>query len=78
MSKTNSEVSKEERDHITIDEEKLYVDEMDDNQKVLVVHLKDLTDKVGNAEYALTQLQFARQGFVNALKESITSDIPDE
>ena len=78
MSKTNSEVSKEERDHIIIDEEKLYVDEMDDTQKVLVVHLKDLTDKVANAEYALTQLQFARQAFVNALKESITADIPDE
>ena len=78
MSKTNNEVDKQERDFVEIDKEKFYIDEMDDNQKSMVIHLKDLTDKVSTNEYAMTQLQFARQAFVNALKESFLVEVIDD
>ena len=69
---------KEERESVTIDEKLYYIDEMDTNQQAMVIHLKDLTDKVNNNEYAMTQLQFARQAFVNALKESFLVEIIDD
>ena len=69
---------KKERDSVMIDENKYYIDEMDTNQQGMVIHLKDLTDKINNNEYAMTQLQFARQAFVNALKESFLVEIIDD
>ena len=71
-------MSKKARDSIIIDEKKYYIDEMDDNQKGMVIHLQDLTEKVSTNEYAMTQLQFARQAFVNALKESFLVEVIDD
>ena len=61
-----------------IDDDKHYIDEMDDKQKTIVVHIDDLNAKLGELEYNGTQLQFARQGFINALKESYLVEIIDD
>ena len=75
-----SEIEKktEEREFLVIYDEKLYIDEMDDNQKGMVIHIKDLNEKIGNNEFSMTQLQFARQAFVNALKESFFVEVIDD
>ena len=71
-------MNKKKRDSIIIDEKKYYIDEMDDNQKGMVIHIKDLNEKIGNNEFSMTQLQFARQAFVNALKESFIVEVIDD
>ena len=71
-------MNKKKRDSIIIDEKKYYIDEMDDNQKGMVIHIKDLNEKIGNNEFSMTQLQFARQAFVNALKESFFVEAIDD
>ena len=71
-------MNKKKRDSIIIDEKKYYIDEMDDNQKGMVIHIKDLNEKIGNNEFSMTQLQFARQAFVNALKESFFVEVFDD
>lgn len=71
-------MNKKKRDSIIIDEKKYYIDEMDDNQKGMVIHIKDLNEKIGNNEFSMTQLQFARQAFVNALKESFFVEVIDD
>ena len=71
-------MNKKKRDSIIIDEKKYYIDEMDDNQKGMVIHIKDLNEKIGNNEFSMTQVQFARQAFVNALKESFFVEVIDD
>ena len=71
-------MNKKKRDSIIIDEKKYYIDGMDDNQKGMVIHIKDLNEKIGNNEFSMTQLQFARQAFVNALKESFFVEVIDD
>ena len=71
-------MNKKKRDSIIIDEKNYYIDEMDDKQKGMEIHIKDLNEKIGNNEFSMTQLQFARQAFVNALKESFFVEVIDD
>ena len=77
MSK-EKKVGEEERKFIMIDDEKHYIDEMDDNQKGMVVHIDDLNGRLDQIEYTKTQLTFGRQAFVNALKESYLVEVIDD
>ena len=75
MSKPNNI---EERESVVIDDETYYVDEMDDNQKGMVIHIRDLNEKIAHAEFTQTQIKFAHQAFVNALKESFFVEVIDD
>ena len=77
MSK-EKKVGEEERKFIMIDDVKHYIDEMDDNQKGMVVHIDDLNGRLDQIEYTKTQLTFGRQAFVNALKESYLVEVIDD
>jgi len=70
MATAKKEINGEERKYIMIDDEKYYIDEMNDTQKNMVFHIDDLTGKIANFELVLAQHQMSKQAFVNALKES--------
>ena len=70
MATAKKETNGEERKYIMIDDEKYYIDEMDDTQKNMVFHIDDLTSKITNFELVLAQHQMSKQAFVNTLKES--------
>ena len=42
-----------------------------DEQKGMVAHINDLSQKIGGAQFQLTQLQVAKDAFVQILKNSL-------
>ena len=63
---------------LDIDGEKYFVDELNDDQKMMVQHLSDLNRKIDGATFNLQQLQFGRQAFIDALKASLNEKSSDE
>ncbi len=63
---------------LDIDGEKYFVDELNDDQKLMVQHLSDLNRKIDGATFNLQQLQFGRQAFIDALKASLNEKSSDE
>ena len=63
---------------LDIDGEKYFVDEINDDQKLMVQHLSDLNRKIDGATFNLQQLQFGRQAFIDALKASLNEKSSDE
>lgn len=43
-----------------------------DEQKGMVAHINDLNQKIGGAQFQLTQLQVAKDAFIQILKNSLT------
>ena len=69
---------KEKKPFLDIDGEKYFVDELNDDQKLMVQHLSDLNRKIDGATFNLQQLQFGRQAFIDALKASLNEKSSDE
>ena len=63
---------------LDIDGEKYFVDELNDDQKLMVQHLSDLNRKIDGATFNLQQLQFGRQAFIDALKASLNEKSSDK
>lgn len=42
-----------------------------DEQKGMVAHINDLNQKIGAAQFQLTQLQVAKDAFIGILKQSL-------
>ena len=59
---------------ITINDKDYIEDELTDNQKVIINHIKDLDRKIGSAQFNLDQLHVGKQAFVNMLATSLESD----
>jgi hypothetical protein len=59
---------------ITINDKDYNEDELTDNQKVIINHIKDLDRKIGSAQFNLDQLHVGKQAFVNMLATSLESD----
>ncbi len=59
---------------ITIDEVEYNVEDFTDEQKVLINHVMDLDRKIGSTKFNLDQLNVGRGAFMNALKDTLTSD----
>ena len=49
----------------------LGIDDMNDEQKVMVSHIADLTRKMETMNFNMQQLEFGKQAFVNALKKTL-------
>ena len=47
------------------------IDDMNDEQKVMVSHIADLTRKMETMNFNMQQLEFGKQAFVNALKKTL-------
>ena len=55
---------------ITINDKDYTEDQLTDQQKVMVNHIKDLDRKVGSAQFNLDQLHVGKQAFVDMLIKS--------
>lgn len=62
---------KQEKTPITIDGVEYFYEDLTQEQQTIVNHISDLTRKVQSSEFNLQQLNFGKQAFVNALKQSL-------
>ena len=61
----------EEKKVITIDEIEYTEDQLSDEAKVCINHIGSLDQKIGSAQFNLTQLQGGREFFMARLKEAL-------
>jgi len=59
---------------VTIDDKEYNVNELTQEQVAMVNHVADLDRKLSSAQFNLTQLQFGRDAFMNALTTSLKSN----
>jgi len=67
----------EEKKVITIDDVEYTEDQLSDESKVCINHIGSLDQKIGSAQFNLTQLQVGRQAFMDMLKSSLEAK-PEE
>ena len=68
---------KNEKTPIIIDDKEYFFEDLTQEQQTLVNHISDLTRKIGSSEFNLQQLNFGKQAFINALKDSL-EEVTDE
>ena len=61
----------EDKKVITIDDIEYTEDQLSDEAKVCINHIGSLDQKIGSAQFNLTQLQVGRQAFMDMLKKSL-------
>ena len=59
---------------ITINDKDYTEDQLTDQQKVMVNHIKDLDRKIGSTQFNLDQLQVGKQAFVDMLIKSTETE----
>jgi len=64
-------MAKNEKTPITIDDKEYFFEDLTQEQQVIVNHISDLSRKIQSSEFNLQQLNFGKQAFVNALKDSL-------
>ena len=65
---------KQEKTPITIDGVEYFYEDLTQEQQTIVNHISDLSRKVQSSEFNLQQLNFGKQAFVNALKQSLEAE----
>ena len=61
----------EEKKVITIDDVEYTEDQLSDESKVCINHIGSLDQKIGSAQFNLTQLQGGREFFMSRLKAAL-------
>jgi hypothetical protein len=56
---------------IVINDKEYIFEDMEPNQKLMVNHIADIEQKLGNLEFNIDQLKVAKEAFLNMLKESL-------
>ena len=69
MSKQNKQAQT-----ITLDDVEYKIEDMTDEQKAMLNHINDLGNKLNSMNFNRDQIQFGRDSFVKALKESLNSE----
>ena len=69
---------KQEKTPITIDGVEYFYEDLTQEQQTIVNHISDLSRKVQSSEFNLQQLNFGKQAFVNALKQSLEAEATEE
>lgn len=67
----------EEQKVITIDDVEYTEDQLTDEAKACINHIGSLDQKIGSAQFNLTQLQVGRQAFIDRLKEQLDNGQTD-
>ena len=67
----------EEKKVITIDDVEYTEDQLSDESKVCINHIGSLDQKIGSAQFNLTQLQVGRQAFMDMLKKSLEEPVQE-
>ena len=62
---------KEKSDILTLDDKQYEINEMSDEQKMMVAHLRDIQNKQASNRFIADQLQVGHDGFVAMLKKSL-------
>ncbi len=62
---------------ITIDDIEYTEDQLTDQQKVMLNHIKDLDRKAGSAQFNLDQLHVGKQAFVKMLATSLEAEVEE-
>jgi hypothetical protein len=70
-------MGKNEKTPITVNDKEYFVEDMTDQQKTVINHIKDLDRKLASAKFNVDQLSVGRDAFVNMLAESLEQE-PDE
>ena len=63
---------------LNLDGKEYVIDDMNDEQKVMVSHIADLTRKMETMNFNMQQLEFGKQAFVNALKKTLEKVIEEK
>ena len=64
-------MAKEEKKTIIIDEVEHIYEDLTGEQQIMVNHIADLQRKIASSQFNLQQLEFGKEAFVKALKDSI-------
>jgi hypothetical protein len=67
----------EDKKTITIDDVEYTEDQLTDEAKACINHIGSLDQKIGSAQFNLTQLQVGRQAFIDRLKEQLDNGQTD-
>ena len=67
-------MEKNKKTPITIDDKDYMFEDLTQEQQVIVNHISDLQRKINSSEFNLQQLNFGREAFIKALKESIEAE----
>ena len=70
-------MAKQEKTPITIDDKEYFFEDLTQEQQTIVNHISDLSRKIQSSEFNLQQLNFGKQAFVNALKQSLDEVIEE-
>mgnify|MGYP003624423811 FL=1 len=63
---------------ITINDVDYTEDQLTDQQKVMINHIKSLQQKIGSSEFNLDQLKVGKEAFVNMLTASLEAPVEAE
>ena len=63
---------------ITINNKNYTEEELTDQQKVMINHIKDLERKIGSAQFNLDQLHVGKQAFVKMLATSFEAEVVNQ
>ena len=63
---------------ITINDIDYTEDQLTDQQKVMINHIKSLQQKIGSSEFNLDQLKVGKEAFVNMLTASLEAPVEAE
>ena len=65
---------KEKSDILTLDDKQYEINEMSDEQKMMVAHLRDIQNKQSSNGFIADQLRVGHDAFVKMLKKSLESE----
>ena len=67
-------MGKNEKTLITVNEKKYYVEDFNDQQRVLLNHVNDLDRKLSSARFNVDQLAVGRERFIELLDEALQQE----
>jgi hypothetical protein len=65
---------KKEKPVINLDGVEYIIEDLTDEQKIMVHHIKDIQNKQASNSFIADQLKVGHDGFVNMLKQSLESE----
>ena len=66
--------TKKEKPVINLDGKEHIIEDLTDEQKIMVHHIKDIQNKQASNSFIADQLKVGHDGFVNMLKQSLESE----
>ena len=59
---------------LNLDGKEYVIDDMNDEQKVMVSHIADLSRKMETMNFNMQQLEFGKEAFITALKKTLEEE----